>query len=121
MKNRLPICQSAYSIDSKHCKEALKDREVEPPVQKVSSKQRNEEHHPPPAMTLIVWNAREICSAERQTELRKMCQERSIEIFGVLETKNKIDKFKEASKKMDKKWVIVRNQDETTRDSIWLG
>lgn len=72
-------------------------------------------------MTLIVWNARGLCTSERQNELRRMCQERSTEIFGALKTKTKIDKFKDASERMGEEWKIVRNKDDSSRDSIWFG
>lgn len=47
-------------------------------------------------MTLIAWNARGICSAERQSEFKKICDEKHIEIFGIAETKTKAEKFIEA-------------------------
>lgn len=72
-------------------------------------------------MTLLIWNARGLCSSERQTELKRMCNENLIEIFGVLETKTMIDKFKDASYKMGSEWSIMRNRESDNRDSIWIG
>lgn len=62
-----------------------------------------------------------MCSSERQTELKRICTENSIDIFGVLETKTTIDKFKDASDKMGAEWTIMRNQDNDSHDSIWIG
>lgn len=53
-------------------------------------------------MALIVWNARGICSTERQSELKKICDENSVEIFGVLETKTKRER---RLMKQRKEWV----------------
>lgn len=69
------------------------------PEQK-ASEQSNQWSVVPLAMTLLVWNARGLCSVERQREFKEMCNTRSIEIFGALETKTKAGKFKEAAEKM---------------------
>lgn len=62
-----------------------------------------------------------MCSAERQNELRRICTERRIKIFGALETKTRKDGFKEASEKWGAEWCITRNGEEDDKDSIWLG
>lgn len=66
----------------------------------------------------IVWNARGLCSSERQRELKEICNENSIEIFGALETKAR--KFEEATEKMGTDWTIIRNAVGESHDSIWL-
>lgn len=68
-----------------------------------------------------MWNARGICSSERQNEFRKICQENSIEVFGVLETKTKKEGFDEAQEKMGSEWEMIRNNEGEGRDSIWMG
>lgn len=72
-------------------------------------------------MTLLVWNARGLCSTERQMELKKFCMERSIEIFGAIEIKTKPDSFKDTVERIDNEWNIIHNHDSSDRDSIWLG
>lgn len=72
-------------------------------------------------MTLFVLNARGICSSERQNELKKICDERAIEIFGILETKTKNDRFKEAIERLGPEWKMEKNSVDEDRDSIWLG
>lgn len=72
-------------------------------------------------MTLLVWNARGLCSAERQRELKEICNTNSIEIFGALETKTKMEKSKDAVGVMGAEWTIIRNVEGDERDSIWLG
>lgn len=62
-----------------------------------------------------------MCSDERQSEFRRICAENSIEIFGVVETKTKKERFIEAIDKMGPEWTITRNDDGEERDSIWLG
>lgn len=94
-------------------------REGLPMSLKVSNNRGTKSIVPPP-MTLIVWNVRVLYSSERQNELRKLCLKRSTEIFGALETKTKIDRFKEATEKMGAEWKIVRNKNDDGRDSIWL-
>lgn len=72
-------------------------------------------------MTLFVWNARGICSSERQNELRKICEEKAIEIIGILETKTGKERFEEAKERLGSEWKVERNTDDENRDSIWLG
>lgn len=50
-----------------------------------------------------------------------MCREKHIEIFGVVETKNREEQFKEVQARMELDWTIIRNETEGGRDSIWLG
>lgn len=49
-----------------------------------------------------------------------MCMKKLIEIFGIVETKNK-EQFNEVQAKMEVDWRIIRNITEGDRDSIWLG
>lgn len=72
-------------------------------------------------MSLLVWNARGLCSPERQRELRRLCNENSIEILGALETKTSFDRFKDATEMMGGEWNIIRNREAPNRDSIWIG
>lgn len=69
-------------------------------------------------MALFVWNARGICSAERQSEFREICHENSIDIFGVLETKTKKEGFDDVREKMGSEWSLIRNNGGEGRDSI---
>lgn len=106
-----------YSTNSKYCRG--RDKELLPPP-KVSNLPVNKAS-PTPKMTLLVWNARGLCSTERQTELKRICNERCIEILDALETKTKVDQFNDARERMGEGWKIMRNGDSESRDSIWLG
>lgn len=54
-------------------------------------------------------------------ELKKLCSEKSIEIFGALDIKTKPDSFNDAVERIGNEWNVIRNQDCSSRDSIWLG
>lgn len=61
---------------------------------------------------------------ERQNELKRICTEKNVEIFGALETKTKKLGFREAIDRLGTEWSIIRNtedDDEDERDSIYLG
>lgn len=72
-------------------------------------------------MALIMWNARGICSTERQNEFKRICAENSVEIFGVVVTKTKKERFDEARDRMGSEWSMFRNEGGEGRDSIWVG
>lgn len=90
------------------------------PAPKVFRGKRNYKESRPLAMSLIVWNARGICSSERQNELKNLCAEKSIEIIIILETKTKTEGFNFVSEKMRIEWNIIRNVEGEDWNFIWL-
>lgn len=46
-------------------------------------------------MSLIFWNIRGLCSVQRQNELRRMLNDKQIDVLGITETKLCKEKFDE--------------------------
>lgn len=75
-------------------------------------------------MSQIEWNLWGLGNKSRQTELRKILVENKIEIFGLLETKLRIDKQRTLINDFDRDWSIMTNLDESDPLNCymtWLG
>lgn len=71
-------------------------------------------------MALLLWNARGGCSALQQRELHKILHDKEVEVFRVVETKVMNDRFTEGTTILGDKWMVLRNNNDTSkkRDSI---